>query len=83
LSGTISYVSEKDVTEWDMPNSQKKRRRGKLLKGETYSTGGREFSAGYRRFRGEQQCKRVERESRAAWRGRRRQLCWESFIETY
>jgi hypothetical protein len=51
------------------PTLTKSEREGKLLKGKT-------DSAGYSRARGEQ-CSRVERESGAAQRGRRRQLYWE------
>jgi hypothetical protein len=54
-------------------------RKGKLLR-ERQTNRRREYSTGYSRVYGEQ-CSRVERESRAAQRRRRRQLYWESFTE--
>ena len=59
----------------------RREREGKGLKGEKDSLGGKEDRTGYRRVCGEQ-CSRVERESGAAQRGRRRQFYWESFTET-
>ena len=56
----------------------RKERRGKLFTGDTHSTGGREHSQEYSRVHGEL-FSRVERESRAAQRGRRRQIYRESF----
>jgi hypothetical protein len=45
----------------------RRERKGKLLRGETDSTGGSKCSLGYRRVHGGQ-CSRAERESRAAQR---------------
>jgi hypothetical protein len=53
------------------PTLARRKRKGKLLKGETDSTGGRESSTRYRRVHGEQ-CSRVERDSRAE-RGRKKE----------
>jgi hypothetical protein len=58
----------------------RRERKEKQLKGETDSTGGREYSAGYSRVPGELYS-RVERESRAAQRGRQGQFYWEHFTE--
>ena len=55
------------------PTLRRRERKEKLLKGQTDSAGRRECSAGY---------SRVERESRAAQRGRRRRFYQKSFLET-
>jgi hypothetical protein len=46
LSGRKRDESEKDLTEWDMPNSHEKRDEREVLKGEADSTGGRAYSTG-------------------------------------